>query len=669
MKPLLLTRLQGSVFTGRSLLVLCFVLVLTCAGINFSHAEIYRWKDQQGMIQYSNTPPEDRSQILDVIPTRRVPLVQDAQGTVYYLNLPDGKFTKDMSFQDMLDQLTLPEDVLEGLLQEAAAAPADEADNENYTTLTFRMAELEEALEREITNRLEWKQEYLKSQSHTQQLEQQNRELKLAMRQTEQDIEKLQKAVNLSEMHLAALRNPQQQLGKLENQLVELQAYVTKQDSNEDVVTLQDKLVQLQAYVTDIGQKTGQSMTDVHSTIDTLQTTQTQQIATLSTRLNELETGLKTIPRHDVSAQLASLKTAYEQQVEMLSTKLADLESGVETFNHQELSEQVNTLAQEFERLEKQQQQPDEIISVKLAALETEVQHLADALPALKSDDSTEIVQQKLVLLQAYVTDIGQQALQSVKTLDTAQTDQAQQVAALSTKMNELESEIKTGHEQQVYQQLASLSQEVQELRKQHTPQYDDSALQKRLETLQTEQTEEIEQLAMTNEDMQLKLAALETEIDGLASTLPASTKVSEVANKLIEHGNVLKTATEEQAQQIRQHRSQIVQLQIELGLLRTQSDNYPFVLPDSGLQTEANTTTEDDQAVLTALLEKNALMEAVINYQSTALDIQKARVQSIEAKLEQVLGNPTSNAVVRQVPRKIESRGRITVVERKFRR
>ncbi len=590
MQPLLSTRLQGSAFTGRSLLVFCFVCVLTCVGSNLSYADIYRWKDPQGTIHYSNTPPEDSSQILDVIPTRRVPLVQDTEGTVYYLNLPDGKFTKDLSFQDMLDQLTLPEDVLEGLLQEAAAAPANDAEDENYTTLTFRMAELEEALEREITKRLEWKQEYLKSQSYTQQLEQHNGELTLAMEQMELDIEKLQKAVNLSEIHLAALRNPQQKLGQLENKLVELQTSLIQRNSNDDVVALRDKLVQLQANVTDISQQTG---------------------------------------------------------------------------DYQDFSEQFNTLTQKIERLEQQQQQPDERVSVKLAGLETEVQQLAERLPTLENTD----MQEKLVLLQAYVTDIGQQTFQSVKTLDTTQADQAQQVAALSAKISELETEMKADDERQMYQQLVSLSQEVQKLQKQRTPQYDDSAIQRRLEQLQTAQTEEIEQLSTRNEHMQLKLAALETEIDGLTNDLPASQKISTLANSLIERGNALKTVTADQAQQLRQHRSQIVQLQIELGLLRTQSQDYPFVVPDSDLSTEASTITEHEQTTFTALLEKNALMEEIINYQSTALNAQKDRIQRIETKLEQVLNHQIPDEIVQQVPRKIESRGRITVVERKFRR
>ncbi len=665
MRPLLFTRLQGSVCRRSSLLILCFVFVVTYMGFNVSYAEIYRWKDHQGMIHYSNTPPVDNSQVLDVIPTRRVPLVQDTEGTVYYLNLPDGKFTKDMSFQDMLDQLTLPEDVLEELMQEAAEAPAENMADENYTTLTFRMTELEEALEREIENRLEWKQEYLKAHAHTQQLEQQNLELTVAMGDMEQKVEKLQNAMKLSQMQMASFRSPQQQLGKLENQLTELQAYVTKQSSDEDVVTLQDKLLQLQAYVTDISQKTGHGMTEVQSAMDSFQTSQAQQLAALSTRLNDLETGLKTVPKQDMAEQFASLQTAYDHELGTLSAKLAHLESGMNALDHQNLSEQIDMLTQQFERLEQEQQEPDKSISLKLAALETEMQQLTDALPGLKNDDDTSMLLDKFVNLQAYVTDIGQQAFQSVKNLDTLQADQTKQVASLSTKIRELDQEIKASNDQQIYRQLASLSQEVQELRTQQAPVYDDSALQQRLEALQAVQTEEIEQLAATHENMQLKLAAIETEIDSLTSALPASQGVSQVAEKLIEHGDSLKTATEEQAQQIRQHRSQIVQLQIELGLLRTQAEDYPFVIPDAEAVVQDIEVKEDERVTMASLIEKNALMEDIINYQSTALDAQKSRIQSIETRLEQVLGNQ----VVQQAPRKIESRGRITVVERKFRR
>ncbi len=227
-------------YMGFCLKIFLFIclFMLSARGLD-PYAEIYRWKDTEGVIRYSNAPPDDQSSILDIIPTRQIPLVEDEDGKVYYLNVPDGEAVKDLPRQEVPGQVTLPQEVLDKLLEEskAVAAPSQASGSVDFTAMTFRLTELENTLEREITNRLEWEQKYVQSIARANEFEEQNHTLKLALRQMEAKVDKLQKAVALAEIHASAPRNSQQQLGRLEGKIGELQTYVS--DVTEQIEALQ----------------------------------------------------------------------------------------------------------------------------------------------------------------------------------------------------------------------------------------------------------------------------------------------------------------------------------------------------------------------------------------------------------------------------------------------
>ena len=450
----------GPVMKKSMLITTMFLLILSImplTAVSPSLAEIYRWKDEQGVVRYSNAAPKgDESKVLDVIPTRRVPLVEDADGKVYYLNLPDSELTQDMSFQDVLDQLTLPADVLDELMEEASAK-AQEAEAEPLSTVTFRLTELEEALEREITKRLEWEQEYLKSQARGKHLEQRNEQLQLALVDMGSKIDKVQKAVALSEIHASALREPQQQLGRLERRIdelqaslkgqypeqelgqlegriAELQAALAEQNPERELSQLERKTVQLQAYLTEISQQGAEDAAELSSTLDNVQEEQGLQLASLSDRLDELEIGVGKVQQQSFSEKFAALsqdmqdlksslpegyddsqlqarlrelqatqnqqigdlaiklreletiKVSYEQSMQTLSEKLGSLELSMESLEHSKLMAKVDALMERVAAFEQQPQ--DETIHVKLAALETAMATLTDAVPASRENST-----------------------------------------------------------------------------------------------------------------------------------------------------------------------------------------------------------------------------------------------------------------------------------------
>jgi hypothetical protein len=78
-------------------------------------AEIYRWQDHEGVIRYSNTLPDDNSLEIEVIPTQRIPLLEDENGVVYYLHVPDGTLPQNLVTEEAHRQLNLPPEVLERL--------------------------------------------------------------------------------------------------------------------------------------------------------------------------------------------------------------------------------------------------------------------------------------------------------------------------------------------------------------------------------------------------------------------------------------------------------------------------------------------------------------------------------------------------------------------------
>ncbi|PID58356.1 hypothetical protein CSB45_04620 [candidate division KSB3 bacterium] len=419
-----LTRVQSHVVSKMFLrLLVCLCMLL--AAISPSQAEIYRWKDESGVIHYSNAlPASGISEVLDVIPTHRIPIVEDADGQVYYLNLPGSELTQDMAFQDVLDQLRLPDDILDELMEEAAAAKLKA---EHPSTVAFRLTELEEALEREMTKRLEWEQEYLRSQSRSKELQLRNEQLQLALGALEARIDSIQKALALSDRHASAMKEPQRRLGKLERQVDALHTVLTKQDSTQQFGQLSRKIVQLQAFLTKASRQSQEDAAELSSTLDSVKAEQGLLLASLSGRVDTLATGLERVQQQSLAekfdllsremqrlkaslpskrdntgqlqARLEKLEAAHEQQIKNLERKLQSLETRKRTE-----AAQVDALAERVAAFGQQSQ--DETVHVKLAGPESSMAALTDAagpdaqsistLTAISADQSDQLRQQQM---------------------------------------------------------------------------------------------------------------------------------------------------------------------------------------------------------------------------------------------------------------------------------
>ena len=166
----------------------CMILAAALfTGERPTSAEIYRWKDVDGTVRYSNTKPGESAEILDVIPTRRVPLVEAQDGTVYYLNVPE-----------RIDQLNLPPDMLDELLKpapapkaETPASAAKESDAADMAEILKRLTDLESSLQREIAARQKWERAYEEIRSDAKRLEQENTALTRTLDNTRSTLDAL----------------------------------------------------------------------------------------------------------------------------------------------------------------------------------------------------------------------------------------------------------------------------------------------------------------------------------------------------------------------------------------------------------------------------------------------------------------------------------------------
>jgi chromosome segregation ATPase len=375
-------------------------------------AEIYRWQDPNGVIQYSNTPPDDKSLILDVIPTKRVPLMEDANGTVYYLNVPD--VPEHVPLQEMLDQVALPPEVLDELMQDAPPKTVqipEENSSLDITALTFRLTELEKNLEREISTRLSWEQEYVQSQAYVNDLKEENSTLKLALTNMERKIEKLQKAVVLSDLHVSSLRNPQQELGLLESKIGEIESQLDSIDEQ----AFSDKLAMLLQKLDELEAQQPTLYDDSSLQTDFIDFQKHQQ-----GQLNQLYAKLESVN---------DIKSSHSQQLEELYTRLDTLHSEITTMQDDVLSEQVTALATKLDTLE-MQQQPIYDLRMKLANLQQEVETLIDTIPA--SQQTSEIVSE----LRESGYDLEAMTMHQAQQLDEQKTqieDLKEEVAVLKT--------------------------------------------------------------------------------------------------------------------------------------------------------------------------------------------------------------------------------------------
>jgi chromosome segregation ATPase len=267
------------------------------------HAEVYKWRDNTGIIQYSNKPPDDPSCILEQISTATAPPVEQPEGMMYYVNVP------------------APE-----ILIPASQLPVE------ITALTLRLQEVEGTLDREVDNRVKWEEEYRQTQSLAKGLEDQNATLKLTVTRLEKKLKELNKAVVASDAQLTALKNPQppQQLAMLEGKVDDFHGHLNtiSQKSDQQVVMVQNELETIKS----VQQRDLQT---VYTKLDALESqlknmpesARSENVTTLSAKLQELESALSTEiseresqqqPTDDIRVKLASLETEVEQLVDAL---------------------------------------------------------------------------------------------------------------------------------------------------------------------------------------------------------------------------------------------------------------------------------------------------------------------------------------------------------------
>ena len=206
-----------------------FTLVFLCATIS-AGAEIYKWQDERGTIRYSNKLPADPARILERIPTQNVPLVENTNGAVYYLNFPPENPQKNISAPDV-PEFTVSPEIVKELTKDTPVAPLQSAvpPSPELTALTLRLAEVEKTLAHETENRVQREQEYAQTQVIVKNLENQNTTLKLVFAQMEKELEQLRGTVAASDRELTALKQNKEQQTQIEALRAEIEQLKARQ--------------------------------------------------------------------------------------------------------------------------------------------------------------------------------------------------------------------------------------------------------------------------------------------------------------------------------------------------------------------------------------------------------------------------------------------------------
>lgn len=228
------------------LVVMSLICVVAFLGIIISlNAEIYKWRDETGLIYYSNHPPSDPSRILEIIPSQNASPASQGEDKVYYLAVPGGQGS---------DSFTVPPQVLQELFNQQPQAVAQTqslpSEAPDMTALTMRLAEVEQALQREIETRLRWEYQYAQAQSVIKALQAQNRTLNIALASMEDDINQLRGTVIASDMQVTALkqRTLPDQYAMLETKVTGIQDHVetiTQELDTLDALALSNKVAAL----------------------------------------------------------------------------------------------------------------------------------------------------------------------------------------------------------------------------------------------------------------------------------------------------------------------------------------------------------------------------------------------------------------------------------------
>lgn len=218
---------------------------------NIATAEIYRWKDANGMIRYSNRPPDDPALLLDAMPLKQPPLEQRQQGSSYYLQ-SSGKEERQQAFSgNQVERLVLPSQTTNPAVESAAETPAPQpAQNDDMAALLSRMTELEQRLEETTDYRTDWEVKYQQTLLQTEQLEQQNSLLHETITDMQLTLKQFETIVASSQQETIMPPAPEPAKASAEssdlNELVAMQSQLIEQQQLE-IAQLRQEIQALQA--------------------------------------------------------------------------------------------------------------------------------------------------------------------------------------------------------------------------------------------------------------------------------------------------------------------------------------------------------------------------------------------------------------------------------------
>jgi len=175
--------------------------ILLTSGL--ASAEIYRWKDANGTVRYSNRPPDDPSLLLDALPLKQPPSEQSQKNSSYYLQ-SQGKETLQQEFSgNKIERFVLPSNVVDNALTNApsvAEKPSQQSANDDaMTALLSRMNDLEQRLQQATANQTDWEQKYQQAMLQTEQLEEQNRLLRQTISEMQATLQQFQEMIASSQ--------------------------------------------------------------------------------------------------------------------------------------------------------------------------------------------------------------------------------------------------------------------------------------------------------------------------------------------------------------------------------------------------------------------------------------------------------------------------------------
>ncbi len=560
--------------------VFCLVICWTVwGGLMPARAELYRWQSEDGAIQYSNVPPADPSIVPERISVQKIPLVTDTDGTMYYLTIPqNGKpqddEPPDSQAQQSLEPLNLPPDVLAQLAQvtsvEATTTPQPQGNE--LAPLIERLAELERIVQEEIAIREGGKTG-----------ERSDKDLKQTVTQMKGEIEKLQKAVAVTDIHLSTLKDP-----KLQFQAIER------------------KVDTIQTNAEAIARRTEEHLNSLQETVKNLSSAQQESVAGQPQQIARLTGRVETIQgRTDELAR----------QMERRFTNL------------QHTIENLALVQQQYEP-QRQRKQFDE----RFTAIQTDVETLSQRMDRQLTNlrGTIEDMQEKVHAAETPVPAPGHSQLQTrFQELDEKMQQLYGRFLTIEERMNAIDIE-------DISQHLTRLSQEIagdddSEMRSDA----DTSILEERLDILSAK-VQHLETQQTPDYNVRIKVATLETQMEDLLDSLPASRRASQVVSELREKSRALKTLSTYQGQQLQQQKTRIETLQQEFEGLKNQLG--PQSATGDSQARMVTLSGAGNSQLLKEVREKNRFLEAVIKHQTNTLNKQKVRIEKLEAQFEQLL-------------------------------